>query len=78
MSEASQQSPGNGDKPKLENKKDEQNKERESAFEKYKSPNSLKKKSCMIALENKKKDALDVNVSPLCRDMFQHIKQMSH
>lgn len=79
MSEVVQNSSGNGDNQKKETHiEDEQNKEKPSAFEKYKSPNPVNKKCNKTSQEKIKKEALDVNVSPLCRDMFQNIKNMSN
>lgn len=79
MSEAAQQSSSNGEVDKKETLNiDDQIKEKPSAFEKYKSPNPVNKKCAKTSQEKMTKDALDVNVSPLWRDMFQNIKNLSN
>lgn len=55
---------------------DGQPKEKSSAFEKYKSPLSVAKKNFKHFHGSDRKEALDVNVSPLCKDLLQHMKHM--
>lgn len=77
MSEALHESKDNEDYCKDENEvTDEQPKDKSSAFEKYKSPLSVAKKTSKLLHGSDRKEALDVNVSPLCKDLLQHIKHM--
>jgi hypothetical protein len=86
MSESEHQSPGRKDSNIIERTTPYLDRERKpSAFVEYKSPYSesnhkiwIMNKTPQIALQSDKKDRLDVNVSPLCKELFQQIKQMGN
>ena len=57
---------------------DHKAKEIDTGNDNYKSPVSFYKEQQNNFEESAKKNALDINVSPLCKDFFQHMKKMNN